>query len=117
MSLKAKQPSKPDGPVATAISEAISQRRCLFAVYNKGQVRLAPYILYTRHDELYLDGVVLDRDGKAPRELKLATFKLDGLTAVRLLDERFEPEVELDRDDPKYAGVTVVALEAAHGQA
>lgn len=110
LSLKAREPSRPDGAVAVAIRDAISGQRCLFAIYNRGQVRFAPYILYTRHDELYVDGVVMDRDGKPPRELRLATFKLDGLTAVRPLDERFEQEIELDPADPKYLGTTVLTL-------
>ena len=36
--------------------EAIARRRCLEAVYNRMNVRLAPHILYTRHDAASLRG-------------------------------------------------------------
>ena len=60
----------------TEIFEAIALQKCLKVTYNKMVVTLAPHILYTRHDEMYIDAVTTDRDGRPPRELKLGTFKL-----------------------------------------
>ena len=94
------------------ILESIARLRCVTATYNRGIVVLAPHILYTRHDELYLDATTISRDGNPPRETKIGTFKLDGLGDLTLVDEQefeahplFEPEAE------KYTGTTLLAVE------
>ncbi|MBV9881650.1 MAG: hypothetical protein JO276_01425 [Sphingomonadaceae bacterium] len=94
------------------VLEAIARRRCLHAVYNRAPVRLAPHILYTRHDELYVDAVTLERDGRPPRETKLGTFKLSGLHEPAVVDsEAFRLEPAFDPADPRYEGVTLLAAE------
>jgi hypothetical protein len=93
--------------------EAIALRKCIEATYNKMVVRLAPYILYTRHDEIYVDAVTLERDGQPPREIKLGTFKLAGLKELTLANLPFMPERPLfDPKSEKYEGVTLFAVEA-----
>lgn len=95
----------------TLFFEAIALQKCLTATYNKMVVKLAPHILYTRHDEMFIDAVTVDRDGRPPRELKLGTFKLAGLNDVALLDEQFEAMYGLyDENDDKYKGVTLFAI-------
>src|SRR3546814_3137682 len=74
----------------TMFFEAIALQKCLMATYNKMVVKLAPHILYTRHDEMFIDAVTIERDGRPPRELKLGTFKLAGLNDVSLIEEKFE---------------------------
>ena len=64
------------------VFEAIALKKCVAATYNHSAVTLAPHILYTRHDELYVDAVTLERDGRPPRERKLGTFKLTGLRGM-----------------------------------
>ena len=93
--------------------EAIALRKCIRATYNRMVVTLAPHILYTRHDELFIDAVTVERDGQPPREVKLGTFKLAGLKDVALLERPFDPEPLFDPTDPKYAGVALFAVEAA----
>lgn len=93
--------------------EAIALRTCIAAVYNRMAVTLAPYILYTRHDELYVDAVTVEREGQPPREVKLGTFKLDGLHTLALAGRSFEPQPLFDPTDSKYAGVTLFAVEPA----
>jgi hypothetical protein len=90
--------------------EAIATRKCVAATYNRTDFKLAPHILYTRHDEVYLDAVALERDGRPPRELKLGTFKVAGLSNVAVADAAFEPESLFDPADEKYAGVTLFAV-------
>ena len=92
--------------------EAIALRKCIRATYNRMQVVLAPHILFTRHDELFIDAVTVERDGQPPREVKLGTFKLAGLKDVSLTDRTFSPEPIFDSRDEKYAGVTLFAVEA-----
>ena len=91
--------------------EAIARRRCLQAVYNRAQVRLAPHILYTRHDELFVDAVTLEHDGRRPRETRLGTFKLAGLHGAAVADQPFGLEPVFDPGNPKYDGVTLLAAE------
>ena len=93
------------------VLEAIARRRCLEAVYNRAPVRLAPHILYTRHDELFVDAVTLERDGRPPRETKLGTFKLDGLHAPAVASQPFRIDPVFDAGDERYAGVTLLAAE------
>ena len=95
----------------TEIFEAIALQKCLKVTYNKMVVTLAPHILYTRHDELFIDAVTVDRDGTPPRELKLGTFKLVGLSDLKVLDEQFEAMHGLyDQNDDKYLNVTLFAV-------
>ena len=91
--------------------EAIALRKCVTATYNRTTVKLAPHILYTRHGELYLDAVTVERDGQRPREIKLGAFKLTGLTDLKTLDQMFEPDPLFIPSDPKYTGTAVFAVE------
>lgn len=93
------------------ILEAIALRKCLIATYNRTRFRVAPYILYTKHDELHMDGIALDRDGRAPRELKMGTFKLSGLTVEEVSDILFDLSPLFDPKDPKYEGTTLFAVD------
>ncbi len=92
--------------------EAIALKTSVEAVYNRMKLRLAPHILYTRHDELFVDAVTLERDGRPPREVKLGTFKLAGLREVALADQAFQPAPVFDPQQSKYAGVTLFAVAA-----
>ena len=91
--------------------EAIATKKCVGAVYNRSSIKLAPHILYTRHDELYLDAVTVERDAQPPRELKVGTFKIAGLTELTLTDVPFRTAQLFNPDDPKYAGVSLFAVE------
>ncbi|MFW2830216.1 hypothetical protein [Sphingomonas sp. ID0503] len=94
------------------VLEAIARRKCLDATYNRMDVKLAPHILYTRHDELYVDAVTVEREGNPPREIKVGTFKLAGLS-IRGVDERsFEPQPVFNPADEKYEGVTLFSVTA-----
>lgn len=91
--------------------EAIARLRCVTATYNRGVVTLAPHILYTRHDELYIDATTIDRDGNPPREVKIGTFKLDGLGDLTLVEQEFTPNALFEPEAEKYIGVTLLAVE------
>ena len=92
------------------VLEAVALGRCIEAVYNGGKVLLAPHILYTRHDELYVDAVTIARDGVPPREVKIGAFKLTGLRDLALTDRGFDREAAFDPGDSRYAGVTLFAV-------
>lgn len=92
------------------VLEAIALGTCIEAVYNRMKVLLAPHILYTRHDELYVDAVTVEREGQPPREVKIGSFKLTGLKELALADRPFEREPVFDPGDSRYAGVTLFAV-------
>ena len=91
--------------------EAIALRTCVEAVNNRTKMLLAPHILYTRHDELFVDGVVVERDGQPPREPKVGTFKLAGLQGIALTDRPFFRDPLFQPRDVKYQDVTLMAVE------
>ncbi len=95
------------------VFEAIALRKCVDAVYNRMAVTLAPHILYTRHDELFIDAVTVEREGQPPREIKIGTFKLAGLKDLTLGSKPFDPNPLFDPSDPKYEGTTLFAVETS----
>lgn len=102
----------PTGPVPT-VFEAIVRKKCISATYNKLPIVLAPHIIYTRHGEMYVDGVVLEREGKPPKEFKVGTFKLIGLAGLALVDRNFQVSELFSANDPKYADTALMAVEHA----
>lgn len=95
-----------------AIFEAIATRRPLSSTYNGTAFILAPHILYTRRDLVYLDAVPLSKNGAPPREEKVATFKVDGMADIAIaegdfaISDLFEPYLE------KYRGTTLFSIDA-----
>ena len=94
------------------IFEAIATRKAVTADYNRGAVILAPHILYMRNDALHIDAVTIKRDGKPPREEKIGTFKLDGLTGLAITDREFPVSTLFNAEDPKYSGAALFTVEA-----
>ena len=91
--------------------EAIALRRCVEATYNRMAVKLAPHIVYTRGERLFVDAITVERDGRPPREVKLGTFQLTGLTDIALDSRVFQPEPLFDPAAEKYAGATLFAVD------
>lgn len=102
--------AQPAPGAAPTILEAIVKRLAVAATYNRGEIVLAPHVLYTKHGELYVDGVVLERDGKPPKEVKVGAYKLAGLQPLRLAARRFTPSEVFDAGAEKYVGQTLMAV-------
>ena len=69
---------------------AIDRSLMVTSAYNRGRSVLAPHSLFSRHDEIYLRAVTVERDGRPPREAKLGTFKLIGLSDLALTGRTFD---------------------------
>ena len=91
--------------------EAIALKKCISATYNNLAVTLAPHILYTRHDELHLDAVTVERQGLKPKEIKVGTFKIAGLKNIHLTDRYFQVESIFEPNAEKYEGVALFMVE------
>ncbi len=104
--------SAPAGPTPT-IFEAIVRQQCVTATYNRMRVKLAPHIIYTRHGDLFIDAVTIEREGAPPREEKVGTFKLAGLVDLGLTAQRFRISALFEPDDEKYAGAALMKVEAS----
>ena len=55
--------------------------------------------------------MTVERNGQAPREPRLGTFKLTGLKLLGPVRRPFRPAALFDPADSKYAGVTLFAVE------
>lgn len=91
--------------------EAIALKKCVVVTYNRTEMKLAPHILYSKNDALYVDAVALLRNGLPPREKKLGAFHLAGLADIRLTDEHFAAEPVFDPTLDRYEGATLFAVE------
>ena len=98
-------------PSPVTIFEAIVKKQAIAATYNRGEVVLAPHVIYSRHDELYVDAVTLERDGQPPKETKLGTFKLSGLGALRLTPRRFTVSALFAPGEARYVDTTLMAVD------
>ena len=85
------------------LSEAIGKRVCIEAVYNGGRATLAPDSLAERHGELYLKAVTVSFDGRRPRHPKIGTFKLSGLTELRITSVECLPQAFLSQANQESA--------------
>ena len=92
------------------ILEAISLKHCIEATYNRVRMKLAPHILYTRHGDLFLDAVAIEREGQAPTELKIGTFKVAGLQDGVLTQTTFQSFPGFEPNVPKYLETTPFAI-------
>lgn len=101
----------PAGPVPT-IFEAIVRKRCVVATYNRVTMTLAPHVIYTKHGDLFIDAVAIEKDGKPPREEKIGTFKLAGLNELKLIEREFPASTLFHANDAKYVEA-LIAVEAA----
>jgi len=93
------------------VLEGIVRLRFLQVTYNRTRMIVAPHILYTRNESLYADAQIVSREGMLPREPKMATFKVDGLKEVSVLERGFDISTMFDPSLDKYAGVTLMQVE------
>lgn len=95
-----------------AILAAIALRKCLKASYNRSIVLLAPHVLYQRNDSYFIDAITIERDGAPPREEKVGSFNLAGLSEVEISEASFAISPLFNRMDPKYRDKTLFMIDA-----
>lgn len=77
--------------VEAVIRKAMDRSTCIRATYNRVETVLAPHELLEKNEELFLRAVTLEHGGRNPRESRLGTFKLSGLTKVDGTNKLFSP--------------------------
>jgi hypothetical protein len=90
--------------------EAIALKKCVTAVYNGVAMKLAPHVLYSKNNALFIDAITLEKHGVPPREKKLGAFHLQGLNELQITDQHFETDNLFEPDAEKYAGVALFTV-------
>jgi hypothetical protein len=96
----------------SSILEAIALRRQLSARYNKLELVLAPHVLYRRNDSFFIDAITVLRNGEEPREPKVGSYNLAGLSELAVIETGFEVHPLFDRMDIKYRDNTLFMIDA-----
>jgi hypothetical protein len=90
--------------------EAIALKKCVTATYNNVAMKLAPHVLYSKNNALFIDAIALEKHGEPPREKKLGAFHLLGLNDLKLTEQLFEMDPLFQPDAEKYEGVTLFMI-------
>jgi hypothetical protein len=93
--------------------EAIALKKCVTATYNNVEMLLAPHILYSKFDALFVDAVAIEKNGAPPKEKKLGAFHLVGLKDLALTERHFTPDALFNPAAEKYTDVTLFKIEPA----
>ena len=97
--------------------EAIALKKCVTATYSNVVMKLAPHVLYSKNNALFIDAITLEKHGEPPREKKLGAFHLLGLNDLKLTEQLFEVDPLFEAGAEKYAGVTLFMVSAEHSDA
>lgn len=78
-------------PPHLIIMEAIARRLTVLAQYNRQVIELAPHLLFSRHEDLFLGALNLNKQRREGDEPILGKYKLAGLSDLKLTDTAFDP--------------------------
>lgn len=101
---------KPERDVQLRLMEAIARKRLVHAQYNGALIRLAPHLLFERRGDLFVSALNMDKDWRKGEEPRLGQFKLAGLHAPKLGDERFDPLPGFDQAPPRAEDVVLFSI-------
>lgn len=90
--------------------EAIARKQVVAARYNGGLIKLAPHLLFERRGDLFTSALNLSKSWRADEERRLGQFKLAGLAAMELLDERFDPLPSYKAEAPRSDDILILAI-------
>lgn len=90
--------------------EAIARKQLVAAQYNGKLMRLAPHLLFERHGELFVRALNMSKSRRSDDEPRLGQFKLAGLVAAELLDERFDPLSSCEQAPPRGDDTLILTI-------
>jgi hypothetical protein len=104
-------PSAPAaGEARLTLMEAIARKRTVAARYNGAAIKLAPHLLFERHGDLFVSALNMSKSWRADEEPRLGQFKLAGLVASELLDEKFDPLPSFEPETPRSDDKLLLAI-------
>ena len=92
------------------VIEAIALKRAITAEYNGAEMLLAPHLLFSRHEDLFLSALNLRKTWRSEEEMRLGAFKLDGLSRIAVTEQEFEPMAGFEPTPPRETDREVFAL-------
>jgi hypothetical protein len=92
------------------LMEAIARKRAISAHYNGGQIKLAPHLLFERHGDLFVSALNMSKAWPNDDERRLGQFKLIGLAATELLEERFDPLPSFQASAPRSDDTLILTI-------
>lgn len=92
------------------LMEAIARRQTVTARYNGDLIKLAPHLLFERHGELFVSALNMSKSWRNDDERRLGQFKLAGLVATELLDERFDPLPSYEAAAPRSDDTLILTI-------
>jgi hypothetical protein len=92
--------------------EAIALKKCVTTVYNGVAMKLAPHVLYSKNNALFIDAITIEKHGEPPREKKIGAFHLQGLNDLALTGEHFEIDELFEPEAEKYEGMALFKVSA-----
>jgi hypothetical protein len=101
---------EPPVPVERLLIQAIALKQMVGAIYNGGEVLLAPHQLFSRRGALFVSALNTRRNWRSDDEKRLGHYKLEGLSGVRLEDSSFEPLPTFDNALPHHDDEPVFSL-------
>jgi hypothetical protein len=90
--------------------EAIARKQAVAARYNGEHIKLAPHLLFERRGDLFVRALNMGKAWRADEEPRLGQFKLAGLGATELLDEKFDPLPDFDAMPPHPTDALILTV-------
>ena len=92
------------------VMEAIARKQVVTARYNGNLIKLAPHLIFERRGDLFISALNMSKSWRANEEPRLGQFKLAGLVATKLLDERFDPLPSYFAAVPQSADTLILTI-------
>lgn len=90
--------------------EAIARKQVVAARYNGDLIKLAPHLLFERRGDLFTSALNMSKSWRADDERRLGQFKLSGLGAIELLNERFDPLPSYEAEAPRSDDTLILTI-------
>lgn len=96
--------------VRLKLMEAVAHRKIVTARYNSAMIRLAPHLIFERHGDLFVSALNLSKNWRSEDEKQLGQFKLAGLGAIEVIDEKFDALPSFQAVPPRPEDVLILAI-------
>lgn len=99
-----------EAAAAAVLTQAITGKFQVRVMYNGVQMELEPYLIFERHDALYVSAFNPHKNRPNDKPRELGHFRVAGLKDIQLADP-FTPMAELDRTMPRAEDKLLLAID------